>query len=434
MRAETARGRIRIIRAVLMTVMSLFGSRPGTGEAQAPLGPAKTDSPVMLETPTGGFFLLDLTKQDDKTSPVIRLGYQVQIGDAVRHLREEDPDRDVKGVWYYALNLAGTPSDGVASIFGDGALSTGADLQLSIGQAYLQSYVTPLRRSDADIHIAELEELADAIEEEKAKKAPDPAVLIGRGTTARRVRDSLRAEMRRTRVGSIRVVYAAAIRYADDVIDYSAPAPRRKPRAPDQDFVLARRGGAIYDAWFLRLGARAGSATLFNAGSPFGEQFRDESYNGYSVQAGYSVRYGGSFPVTLAFSAGAERASNVDDLKSVEVAETQTFTSEDGVTRRQTTRKRNALVGEFEQSTNATGKLDIVLYPGLAAASRDPRNLKSTIAIDLFGRANQGERTIYGVGAYITRPGSPTSVYGGLNVYRAENAKVAISLSAGFPF
>lgn len=420
--------------ATLAASLSVASMLTGEVLAQAPLGPAETDSPVTLEAPAGGFLRLDLSKKDDKTSPVIQLGYQVHVGDAARRARAQNPDRDIHGVWYYSANVSGTPSEDVAGIFGDGELSTGAELHLSIGQAYLQSSVVPRNLSVTNSLLNNLQNVANQIEALRLADAkPDAAQLQRRQQTAERIRERIQTRRNATQSTAFRLVYDTALRYADEVIAYAKDGGE-KPDRPDSHAIFGERGGAIYDAWFVRLGASAGSATLFDAGSAFGEQFRDKNYNGYSLQAGYSVRYGGSFPVTLAFSAGAKRASNVDDLKSVEVAETQTFTSEDGVTRRQTTRKRNALVGEFEESTSATGKIDIVLYPGLAAASRDPENLKSTIAIDLFGRANRGERTIYGVGAYITRPGSPTSVYGGLNVYRAENAKLAISLSAGFPF
>jgi hypothetical protein len=51
----------------------------------------------------------------------------------------------------------------------------------------------------------------------------------------------------------------------------------------------------------------------------------------------------------------------------------------------------------------------------------------------MFGHAKRGSCFIYGVGAHITRPGSPTSVFGGMNSYASEQGQLAINLRAGFP-
>lgn len=420
----------------------------GAARAQAPLGPAKTDSPVTLEQ-GAGFLLLDLTRLEDKTRPVIRLGYQSFLGDKIRRMRAENPDQEIQNVPYYSINLAGTPSGDVANIFSGGKVSTGADVQVSFGQAYLLSYVTPLTVSAAEAHLGRLISIANEIETEqktlraeRAKDQPDQAAihqaqnrLADLSRRARNRRRFLEQEMDTARQPSQREAFRSAIDYATAVIAYAeATAAAGKPAEPDPTVALGQRGGAIYDAWFVRLGLNAGSATFFDASKSFGEQFRDEDYNGYSAQLGYSIRFGGNLPFIVAFSGGMTHTSNVDELSSVEVTETQSFASPDGVTKRGTTRKRTGLVGELEQETNALAKFDMVLYPGLAAASRDGEDPKSTIALDLFGRAERGTRTIYGVGAYITKPGSPTSVYGGVNAYRAENGKLAVGLVAGFPF
>lgn len=404
--------------------------------AQAPLGPAKSDSPVSLENNTG-FVTLDLTKQDDKASPTIRLGYQTLLGDAVRRMRAETPNANIHGAWYYSLNLIGTPSDDIASLFGDGRVSTGADLQLSFGQAYLFSYASPRNFSVIEGLLGNLQNLTEQIAEERLKDAPDAAVLERRRVAATKIRQRLEemaAKARHDKFTAFDTLYQRAISYARSVADYASVGATPPSAAPDPWEIINLRGGPIYDSWFIRGGVNAGSATLFNSAQPFGEQFSDEDYTGYSVQAGYSVRFGGSFPVTFAVSGGLKRSSNVDELSSTEVTETQTFTSADGQTRRVTTRKRNGLVGEFKEATKQTGKVDLVLYPGLAAANRPGEDSRPSVAVDLFGRMRKGTPFVYGVGAYITEPGSPTSVYGGLNVYRADTKKLAIDLVAGFPF
>jgi hypothetical protein len=427
------RARCRVGPGTGAALAGLLAIGGGGAQAQAPLGPAKTDSPVSLEQ-GAGFVLLDLTKQEDKTSPVIRLGYQAFVGDGVRRMRADNPQTDIHNVPYYSVNIAGTPSGDVANIFGGGEVSTGADVQLSFGQAYVLSFATPRDVSVASANVRQIKALADEIEEAKNKRPSDQAAITQARTDLTAIRGSLVGKQEASRLTAYRLLFQAVIDYADAVAAYTAPDMAVKPSPPDPKAIMGQRRGPIYDAWFVRLGLNAGSTTLFDAARPFGEQFEEKDYNGYSAQLGYSVRFGGSLPYIVALSGGVKRSSNVDDLGSVEVTETQSFTSPDGVTRRGTNRKRTGLVGEFEQETNALGKFDLVLYPGLAAASRDGENPKSTLAIDIFGRAERGSRTSYGVGAYITRPGSPTSVYGGVNAYRAADGKLAIDLVAGFPF
>jgi hypothetical protein len=430
---KAKRGLRRLGAAVAITFTALLATMTGRAAAQAPLGPAKTDSPVTLEQ-GAGFFLLDLTKTEDKTSPVIRLGYQALVGDGVRRMRAANPQRDIHNVAYYSINLAGTPSNDAASIFSGTDVSSGADVQLSLGQAYVLSYATPRDVSVTAANVRVITTLADEIEKAKSARPVDVTAINQAKNDINVILGLLQQKLKTTTVSAYRMLFQAAIDYGNAVIAYADAVEQAKPSPPDARAIVGQRGGPIYDAWFVRLGLNAGSATLFDAARPFGEQFRTEDYTGYSAQLGYSIRFGGGLPFIVAGSGGVRRSSNVDQLTSVEVTETQSFASDDGITRRGTTRKRTGLVGEFEQQTTALGKLDIVIYPDLAAASRDGDNPRSTIALDIFTRAEWQARTVFGVGAYITKPGSPTSVYGGLNAYRAENGRLAIDLVAGFPF
>lgn len=405
----------------------------GAASAQAPLGPADTDSPVSLEQ-GAGFLLLDLTKKGDKTNPVIRLGYQALVGDGVRRMRAVNPQEDVHNVPYYSINLAGVPSGDVANVFSGSDLSTGAEVQLSLGQAYVLSYATPRDVSVTAANVRMITTLANQLEVAKNKQPQDDAAIAQAKSDLATLILFLEKKRDDSKVSAYRTLFQAAINYANAVNAYAAPEVLAKPTPPDPRAIIGRRGGPIYDAWFARLGLSAGSATFFDAARPFGEQFQDEDYSGYSAQLGYSIRFGGNLPFIVAASGGVTRSNNVGELSSVEITETQSFTSPDGITRRGTSRKRTGLVGTFEQETTPLAKLDLVLYPGLAAASRDGENPKSTIALDIFTRAERGARTVFGVGAYITKPGSPTSVYGGLNVYRAQNGNLAIDLVAAFPF
>ena len=418
--------------AVVATLAGILA--PETAGAQAPLGPAKTDSPVTLEQ-GGGFLLLDLTKKDDKTSPVIRLGYQSFVGDVIRRRQQEDPKSDIHGIPYYSVNLAGAPSNDIANIFDDGNVATSAEVLVSFGHAYLLSYATPGDIGVTASDVRAITALANEIEQEIMKPTPDQQTIMQAKSDLSIIKNALEQKKNSTNRSEYKLLFQAATDYADAVIRYADAIPNVsvKPAAPDPRAIIAQRG-PIYDAWFIRLGLNAGTATFFDASNPFGEQFSDEDYTGYSAQIGYNVRFGGPLPLILAVSGGVIQSNNVDELSSIEVTETQTFTSPDGVTIRGTTQKRAGLVGEFSQETDPVGKFDLVFYPWLAAASRDGNNLKSTLALDLFGRVGWGTPLIYGIGAYVTQPGSPTSVYGGLNVYRAENEKLAIDLVVGFPF
>lgn len=422
----------RGVHRVTLVCVTLLGLA-GTSSAQAPLGPAHIDSPVTLEE-GAGFLLLDLTKKEDKTSPVIRLGYQALVGDGVRRMRAANPQADIHNVSYYSVNLAGVPSGDIANIFSGSDLSTGAEVQFSFGQAYVLSYATPRDLSVANANVQMITTLANKIETAKNEQPRDDAAIAQAKLDLPKLIAFLGQKRDNSKVTAYRTLFQEAVDYATAVDKYAAPDVLAKPTPPDPRAVIGQRGGPIYDAWFARLGFSAGSATLFDASRPFGEQFEDRDYSGYSAQLGYSIRFGGNLPFIVAGSGGIRRSSNVDELSSVEVTETQNFTSPDGVTRRGTSRKRTGLVGTLQEETTPLAKLDLVLYPGLAAASRDEKNPKSTIALDIFARAERGSRTVLGIGAYITKPGSPTSVYGGLNAYRAQNGKLAIDLVASFPF
>jgi hypothetical protein len=435
MRTKTATGKLLwlISSEVTFVLTGILLVSGGTARAQAPLGPAKSDSPVTLEN-QAAFLLLDFTKKDDKTSPVLRLGYQSPLGDAIRRMRALNPESDIHHVPYYSVNLTGVPSGDTAHIFSGGQLSTSGDVQVSFGEAYLASWVTPRDLSLASTLVKILSVAADTIETEKSKSQPDQMKLDSAKQAAEEMKASLAQKQKQAKVTAFKLLFQADIDYAKEVIKYAEPDAIVKPTAPDSNDVVTRRRGPIYDAWFARLGFTAGSTTLFDSSKPFGNQFQDKNYNGYSAQMGYSSRWGGSFPVIVGLSGGVARSSNVDQLKSTDVTETQTLTSPDGTTKRVISTKRTGLVGDFKERTGGLGKIDIVLYPGLAAASRDGKNPRSTIALDVFGRAQEGERFIFGLGTYVTKPGSPTSVYGGLNIYRAASKKLAIDLVAGFPF
>jgi hypothetical protein len=320
----------------------------------------------------------------------------------------KDPSRDVHYVPYYSISFAGVPAGDIASIFGNDKIATGADVQFSFGQAYLASYATPFDVQAARANLARLVSIADSIERlhqaldaEAAKSQPQDslvrtlrAALDAQRVLATRYRESLETRKSKERRRSVRDALDVAKRFADVVVAYAAPDAREKPPVPDPSVAIAQKGGPIYDAWFVRGGLNAGSATFFNSSTAFGEQFDDQDYNGYSAQAGYSFLLVGNLPLIVAVSSGLTRRVNVDELSSVEVTETQSFVSADGVTRRTTSRKRTGLVGDLEQETNAVAKWDLVLYPGLGAASEDGKSLKSIIALDLFGRSKSGSRTV----------------------------------------
>jgi hypothetical protein len=135
-------------------------------------------------------------------------------------------------------------------------------------------------------------------EEEEAQKkvlADQMEVLKRRKQDAKNVVEiGLRPKLSRTNVTAFKLLFQAAIDYgteveafADAVMKTTAPDTEGepvivKPIPPDPTATMIRRHGPVYDAWFARLGFSAGSATLFDVTKPYGSQFEDKNFNGYS--------------------------------------------------------------------------------------------------------------------------------------------------------
>ena len=128
---------------------------------------------------------------------------------------------------------------------------------------------------------------------------------------------------------------------------------------------------------------------------------------------------------------GIKRANNVNDLDKVQIEEKRTIVSPDGLTQRTSTITRSGLRGSYEESTRATINSDFVFYPFLTPGAR-----KASIAFNVFTRSTLGDRGSFipGIGVFVTAPGAPLKVYGGVSVYRDKNKDAAVDIVAGFGF
>lgn len=188
----------------------------------------------------------------------------------------------------------------------------------------------------------------------------------------------------------------------------------------------------VYDWLTLQASYARSSATLYNAGSPYPTQFTRREFTGYGVQLAYNAEFKTSrMPFILGVAGGVKRANNVDDLGRVQVEEKRTSTSPDGLTQRTTTTTRTGLAGTYEEATRATISSDFVFYPFLTPIAR-----KTSVAFNVFTRSalGAGGYFIPGVGAFVTAPGAPLKVYGGVSVYRDRNQQAGVDLVAGFGF
>ena len=198
-------------------------------------------------------------------------------------------------------------------------------------------------------------------------------------------------------------------------------------------------GRLIYDWLTFQLSYGRSSTTLYDPTKSFARQFSGKTFDPYSLQASYNVEYGGCIPGVLGLAVGVEHNNNADDLDQIEVRDETVFASPDGATQRILVATRKGLRGDYQERSQMTIKTDWVFYPFLFA-SRDsaaaPKTAQASIAFDLFTRSTigLGGQFVPGIGAYLTAPGAPLKVYGGVNVYRSAVDDVAVDVVAGYNF
>ncbi|MES2459183.1 MAG: hypothetical protein V4671_01270 [Armatimonadota bacterium] len=445
---------------VIFTAASWAATAIKPATAQAPLGPAESDSAITLQGKSS-FVLLDLTSKDSKTNPFLRIGYQSEaMSEAVKKQRAKNPVSALHHLLTYSIDLRAAPSGSRGSLFADGRAAVGSQVNISIGQAYLASYV-PAR--DQSVLAANLTLVARDVDIIKAaKEAARLAQINGDATQvsaqngtvedARNriaggtLRDgtvvpgflpTLEAAQKRATNAAVRGLVTAAIDYAGAAVAFANDTtgtltPPEEPQAEVQT------SNPLYDAWYLRGSYRRRGATFFDPSRPFAEQFSSNTFESGGVQAGYSANYKRlafvKFPVTVGLSGGWGHSDNLDALPTIEATDTTVIPSADGMTERTLTEKNSGLLGTYKRSSVGLMNVDVLLYPDLANASKDGKNPRSSIALDLFGRFKGGAEAVYGAGLYLTEPGAPTRVYGGLNIYRSARKQLAIDIVAGFPF
>lgn len=452
---------------VLLTVLT--GVRTPV-HGQSPLGPAEAEGAVTLQS-TGGFFLANFKAKNDQGKPVFQLGYLQRDDSKIGRLRSMQRDTfsknenspvvtaPIKGITLFGLELEAAPAGSAASLFASDRLSIGSRITLSLGLAYLASslpsyksrYESSLGRMLSLIekeiltasekvlrsHILDLEtSFIPTLERLAARSEAGPEDdPFFREQLQRACRLRVGAQSRLAELQNAPTQQIASCGIANSSQRAASPTGAAETRADtaasNRKFRLPK---PIYDALYIKVFGSASRYTLYDASQPFEQQFRTEDFRGLSIGPSYQANFGGRIPFIVAIAGGWGMRNNANELTEIEATDQRTITSPDGTTQRITTNKRKGLRGAYEETRVGTLRGDLVLYPDLLRASRDAANLRSTIALNLFGRARQGTRAIWGGGAYLTQPGDPLKVYGGLNIYRDTDKELAIEIVAGFPF
>lgn len=441
-----------------------------TSLAQLPLGSAKSDGSITLET-SGGFLQANFNAKSDQGEPIFKVGYLQRADAQIAYKRNSRPDVPVRHIPLYGLQLEVSPSGNVGSLFRSNSIATGARITFTIGEAYLASSL--LSRNELDVHLSDrsLSEVESAL-----------ATLGQRAIAQQRnilldFQAELRASLRPNRTDPIfhaeRASLLARARALLQQVekrlselpsashspgDNARPGQRGGALPPvrgDSSAVgkgggnaqggvvatggtkLTARGDLIYDAWNTQIGFTRSSYELFDPKQAFVSQFSRKDFNGYSIQAAYNAFYGGrKLPRIFGVALGYARKNNAGELDTVTATDRQTIAAADGLTQRILESQRKGLQGDYRENSVMTLKTDAVFYPDLFHSIKDPASIRSTIAIDLFTRSTLGSggRFVYGAGLYLTQPGNPLKVYGGVNVYKDTDNKLAVNLTTGFNF
>jgi hypothetical protein len=504
----------------MVLVVGLAATGVAAAHGQAPLGPAKSDGPVILQS-TGGFIQGKFGEKDD----TFELGYVSRLDKRIADIRRKqragtDAGSRIHHVGLIGFDLQGTPSNGTASIFSGDRLTTGGQVTLTLGRAFiassLPSYLDVVGQGNANLldiiecnldardltvlkgarenltkvtdrlsklaqdasqssngdpsfsllfnEARELQEKFDsriAAFHEPTKSDNPPTAptsitvepLHGK-LCVKWVADKTAKKFRVTRKNlssqeeDTREVYAPcfidpdaqpgqAYQYVVVSVNDKGDSPQatKDVTVPPKPATGKSKGGPGFDMAHLKISAKASKSTLFDALKPFSDQFSKKSFAGFGVELGYQANYGGAIPYIWGISGGVARTNNADTLTSVEATDQQMITGPDG-TQRTITTTRKGLKGDYKEETAGTLKFDLIIYPDLLSASANGSNPRGSVALDLFARTAFASETkiIAGLGVYLTKPGNPLKVYGGVNIYRDADRKLAVDLVAGFPF
>ncbi|GJG86808.1 hypothetical protein tb265_19890 [Gemmatimonadetes bacterium T265] len=198
--------------------------------------------------------------------------------------------------------------------------------------------------------------------------------------------------------------------------------------------------GLVYDWITVEAGVERTTFTLYDATQPYAAQFASRDFSGYSLTAHYNAEFGGRVPTIAGVSVGVRKTNNADELAAVSITDTHVITSPDGSVQRTYSDVRQGLTGDYAERRPVVLNTDVVFYPFLVAppagATLAPSGLKASVAFDVFTRTTLGAdaRFVPGLGAFVTAPGAPLRVYGGVTVYRGRDKSVASNLVAGFSF
>lgn len=176
-----------------------------------------------------------------------------------------------------------------------------------------------------------------------------------------------------------------------------------------------------YQTFAIQASGRAASYKLFDPDQPFDSQFSTKRFEGWGVNA---VLNGLAPSMRWGISIGAKRDNNEDDLKLTDLTERQTFT-EDGVTRVYD-KKVTAYVGDYEVKTRIPFNTDFAWWP---------KELGQKVGLNFYTRMDLSESDSFrpGVGLFLSKPGAPAKVLGGVTV-SFFHGKPQAAIIAGYSF
>jgi hypothetical protein len=191
-----------------------------------------------------------------------------------------------------------------------------------------------------------------------------------------------------------------------------------------------------FDLLSISTGINQQSATIFDPTKAFGEQLTDVNSTGKTLKINYNyerMRAIGNSPVRFGAGVSFIDGTNLNSLDKIDIKETQTFKSADGLTSRTTTSSISALTGQFKKVYKRSINIDLLYYPSII---KDSLEKKDSLAINLFYRnvSTSKNNPIIGTGFLVTQKGAPLVVRGGVNIFKDVDNKIKTEVIAGYKF
>jgi hypothetical protein len=185
---------------------------------------------------------------------------------------------------------------------------------------------------------------------------------------------------------------------------------------------------APFDRLAVQIGYAYKRYTLVDPNLPFDRQVFRRNFHSPSLSLAYFIQLDGRN--LFGVSAGGERSNNSNDLTEVEVRDITIPTDMGGGLAREVVRTRDALRGDYRESTRVFINTDYVWFPkGL-----DTR--LGFLGLNFFTRSGlRGDQKGFrpGIGIFLSEEKKPTRVRGGAS-FSYQDGKASIALIAGFTF